>query len=172
MRQIGSLYKLTDYLKIVEFFTLKTSQCKKGNNADSKKYTLSVRNLHSSLIFLHSKILFKFAGHHNWANLIVSRFVCFNEYLWRFVLPLLIHKLITVGFTKHKYSCYLIYFKFYRYANNAKIARLEFLQMQNIPHNGNCFFTVKTRIVLICYCFLTSLTSIFNFLQPISFELL
>ncbi len=48
MRYIGSLCKLIGYLKTVEFFTLKTSQCKKG---DSKKYTLSVQCLHKSLFF-------------------------------------------------------------------------------------------------------------------------
>ncbi len=49
-KHIGSLCKLINYLKTVEFFTLKTSQCKKGNNADSKKYILSVQCFHRSLI--------------------------------------------------------------------------------------------------------------------------
>ncbi len=51
MRHIGSLCKLIDYLKTVEFYTLKTSQCKKGNNADSKKYTSGVQCLHRWRIF-------------------------------------------------------------------------------------------------------------------------
>ncbi len=40
---IGSLCKLIDYLRTVEFLTLKKSPCKNGINADSKKYTLSVQ---------------------------------------------------------------------------------------------------------------------------------
>ncbi len=60
MRHIGSLGKLIDYLNTVEFFTLKTSQCKKGNNADSKKYTSSVQCLHRSLIFYILKFYMNF----------------------------------------------------------------------------------------------------------------
>ncbi len=44
-------HRYIDYLKTVEFLISKTSQCKKGNNTDSKKYTLSVQCLHRSLIF-------------------------------------------------------------------------------------------------------------------------
>ncbi len=35
----------------VSFFSLKTAQRAKGNNADSKKYTLSAQCLHRSRIF-------------------------------------------------------------------------------------------------------------------------
>ncbi len=51
MRHIGSLCKLIDCLKTVEFFTLKTSPCKKGSNVDSKKFTLSVQCLQWLLFF-------------------------------------------------------------------------------------------------------------------------
>ncbi len=55
MRHIGSLCKLIDYLTTVEFFTLKTLQSKKRNNAKSKKYTLSAQCLHRSLMFYIQK---------------------------------------------------------------------------------------------------------------------
>ncbi len=58
MRHIESLCKLIDYLKTVEFFTLKISQCKTGNNADSTKYTLSDQCLHWSLIYYILDIAF------------------------------------------------------------------------------------------------------------------
>ncbi len=45
---IGSPGKLTDYLKTVEFDTLKTSQFKKRKNAVYKTYTLSVQYFHRS----------------------------------------------------------------------------------------------------------------------------
>ncbi len=51
MRHVGALCKLIDYSKTVEFFTLKTCQCKKGNNADSRKNTVSAQCLHRSHIF-------------------------------------------------------------------------------------------------------------------------
>ncbi len=75
MRHIVSLCKLIDYLKTVTFFTLKTSQCKKGKNADSKKYTLSVQCFHRSLIFKIYKILYEFSGHRNGANLILTLWI-------------------------------------------------------------------------------------------------
>ncbi len=51
MRRIGLPCKQVDYLETVEYYTLKTSQCKKGKNADSKTYTLSVQHLHGSQVF-------------------------------------------------------------------------------------------------------------------------
>ncbi len=50
-RHIGSSCKLIDNLKTVEFYTLKTSQFKKGTNTDSIKNTLSIQYLHRSLCF-------------------------------------------------------------------------------------------------------------------------
>ncbi len=44
-------FSRVDCLKTVKFHTLKTSHCKQGKNADSKKYTLSVQCLHRSRIF-------------------------------------------------------------------------------------------------------------------------
>ncbi len=49
MRHIGSLCKLIDYLKAVEFFTLKTSQCKKEIMLFPK--SISFQCLHRSRIF-------------------------------------------------------------------------------------------------------------------------
>ncbi len=46
MMHIGLLCKLMDCLKTVEVFTLKTPYCKRGNNADSKNYTVIVQCLH------------------------------------------------------------------------------------------------------------------------------
>ncbi len=45
VRHIGSPCKLIDYLKTVEFYTLKTLQSKKGKNSDSKKYTISIQHV-------------------------------------------------------------------------------------------------------------------------------
>ncbi len=51
VRHIGSPCKLIDYLISGEFYTLKTSQFKKGKNADTKTYALSVQYLHRSRMF-------------------------------------------------------------------------------------------------------------------------
>ncbi len=51
VRHIGSPCKLIDYLKIVEFYTLKTSQFKKRNNVDSKTYSKRVQYLHRPRMF-------------------------------------------------------------------------------------------------------------------------
>ncbi len=72
MRHIGSLCKLTDYLKTVEFLTLKTSQCNKGNNADSKKVYLKCQVFAQVSNFSHSKVKYEFSGRHNWANLLLG----------------------------------------------------------------------------------------------------
>ncbi len=68
MMHIRSLCKLIDYLKTVN---IETSHCIKGNNADSKKYTLSFQCFHRSRIFTFLN-LYDFFVHHNWANLIAS----------------------------------------------------------------------------------------------------
>ncbi len=55
VRQAGPPYKLIDYLKTVEFHTLKTSQFKKRKGAKSKRYTIMVQRLHMSRMFYIGK---------------------------------------------------------------------------------------------------------------------